>query len=127
MFGWERGELVKNYDTWRARPPANSDDALSALAGIADADARRVYKDLASATWMWPPGVRVDDLRELVSASLSDGTAIDFIFARLFALRLREHRMGTHPFTDAELSDSIRVCEQQIAISRPWLMQVAVG
>jgi hypothetical protein len=126
-FGWERGELVKNYDTWSDRPPANSDDALSALAGIAEADARRVYKDLASATWMSPPGARVDDLKELVSASLSDGTAIDFIFARLFALRLREHRMGTRPFTDAELSDSIRVCEQQIAISRPWLMHVGVG
>ena len=46
-------------------------------------------------------------------------------FARLFALRLREHRLGRHPFTAAELLDSIRVCEQQIAISRPWLMQVA--
>lgn len=126
VFGVERGELVKNYDTWWTRPPTNSDDALAALAGIADPDARRVYKDLASATWIAPPADRGADLKELVSASLSDGTAIDFIFARLFALRLREHRIGTHPFTDAELSDCIRVCEQQIAISRPWLMRVAV-
>ncbi len=126
-FGFERGELVKNYDTWWAKPPANSDDALAALAGITDSDARRVYKDLASATWTSSPVATGDDLKELVSASLSDGTATDFIFARLFALRLREHRMGTHPFTDTELSDCIRVCEQQIAISRPWLMHVAVG
>jgi Domain of unknown function (DUF4062) len=127
VFAWERGELVKNYDAWLARPPANSDDTLSALAGIADVDARRVYKDLASATWMSPPGAKVNELKELVSASLSDGTALDFIFARLFALRLREHRIGMRPFTDEELSDSIRVCEEQIAISRPWLWHVAVG
>jgi hypothetical protein len=126
-FAWERGELVKNYETWWARPPANSDDALSALAGIVDADARRVYKDLASATWMWPPGQRVDELKELVSASLSDGTAIDFVFGRLFALRLRDHRLEKHPFTDSELADSIRVCEQQIATSRPWLMEAPAG
>ena len=117
-FGNERMELVDEFVQWLAQQSPEWPDVSTTLRLTADADARRVYKDLASARWMavgkWT------EWGDLITASLNDATVLDLVLARMVSHAIVRHRNGERELPDAALNDAITLCVDQFATSRPW-------
>ena len=118
VFRDERILLVDEFGQWFAAPSQTWPQVATQLRVTLDSDARRAYKDLVSARWL-ASGKRTD-WDQLVLAALNDGTALDLILGRLFGEVLRRQRAGTIKFSEADLIDAIRICNQVIETNRPW-------
>ena len=60
------------------------------------------------------------DWGPLISASLNDATALDLVIARFASHAISRHRSGERELPDAALAESIALCVQRVATSRPW-------
>jgi hypothetical protein len=118
VFRAERTLLQKAYVQWLALPVATFDELETMLAETADPDARRTLKDLASARWA--NAKAAEDLIRLIPASLSDGTALDFVLARFLAVKMQAA-------SDADLRRMIQIAERDFTYSRPWTVKVSEG
>lgn len=119
-FRRERELLVKAYRGWLVHPPPAIPAVRAALARIQEPDQRRVYKDLAGARWAAASPSDLKALKSLVLMMLADSTTLDAALGRLFGLYIREHRMGTRLFPDAELAEALTVCTEHFTTGRPW-------
>lgn len=117
-FAQERQELVGRYEQWFAEPAPEWPEAASTLRLTADADARRVYKDLVAARWL--AAGTSSGWGALISASLNDATALDLVLARFASRAVLRHRRGERDLPDAALAEAMTICGERFATSRPW-------
>jgi hypothetical protein len=121
QFSKERMALSDDFHVWFEAPEYSLDDLTGMLAGIPDADGRRVLKDLAGAQWSYPPAkLRWRELKTLAGMALSDGTALDAVLGRLFAIQLPQ-------LSDSDLAEAMRICEQDLSYGRPWMLAAQAG
>jgi hypothetical protein len=118
QFRDERINLVDEFAKWFAEAPPSWPEVAARLRMTPDPDARRLYKDLASARWS--AAGKWNDWHELVFAVLADGTALDLILGRLFGEVVRKHRSGIRPFPDSELVEALKICHELNKTNRPW-------
>ncbi len=113
-FRDERLRLVESYDAWLREPSPDLRAVQAFVAVTPDPDARRAYKDLASARWSvaGTPESR-DWLKALVPMVLEDTTTLDAILARVVRPKLAG-------LTDRELAEAMDVVATGLTAGRPW-------
>jgi hypothetical protein len=100
---------VEAYCTWAVRPETPSTEtAQVTLAAITDQDPRMDYVCYLSARKTFPPGqANQAGPKLLLPQTPLDGTTLDAVMGRLLSAYLPQ-------LSDAEVSDSIRICADHL-------------
>jgi len=113
-FRQERIALVERYAQWLREPPPDMAAVETFMGVTPDPDARRAYKDFASAHWAAAGSAETREwLASLVPMVLEDTTTLDTILARFIASRMPG-------LPDREITDAAVVVATGLTSGRPW-------
>lgn len=119
-FREERLELVRRYADWLRQPPPTLSDVHALMGTMPDPDARRAYKDFASAHWTVAGTSEARGwLKSIVPMVIEDTTTLDTILSRVLAPRLST-------IEDKELAKVVDVVATGLTSGRPWEMGISV-